>query len=334
MTTVAIAGSGHVAALYALATRELGWQVTALAERPGRNGEERARQIGVPLCNVSDLSGGADIVIVATDHRNRAADALRLVDSGAIVIVDAPMGATLLDAEMLVDAAQTDLSRVRCGMNLLFAPVIVSAVDAVRRIGPLTHMEVRAFQGRPHWDDSPEVARVGGVIFELAIQPIALALKAACAAAPTRVMSVSARTQAGTDPQFESQATIAVQFDSGLTATIHVEWDEAAPTWDFQAASNNGVVRAELLPEPLLEVNGDPIDIGPTRRSPSNPPQLGQLGYVAQLEHGFEPDSLKLGLQAMEVMMAAYLSASQQGESVSIPFTGPHHKTPSEFSEP
>lgn len=339
MTNVALVGSGYVTALHALAARTLSWPIAALAERPGRQGSDRARQIGVNLCGLDDLPGGLDLLIVATDHPHRVEDALRGVEGGATVLIEPPIAATLEGADRLVTADTAQPGRIRYGVNLLSAPVIREAIRLVGQIGDLTHLEIRAVQGRPGWDDSPDVQIVGGALFELGIHPVGLTLITANASSGAEVVSVSARLDSGSGHDLDDHAELTMEFDSGLRARIEVAWNEATPIWDIQAASDTGVVRAELLPEALLEMNGEPVEMPITHAAVSDPPQLAQLGYVDQLKDcaaGFRHDGTPLpgpdlGLRSLEVVMAAYASAADGGTAVPIPFVGPRNKTPYEI---
>jgi predicted dehydrogenase len=93
------------------------------------------------------------------------------------------------------------------------------------------------------------------------------------------------------------------------------------------------VVRAELLPEPLLEFNGDAVAL-PATSAPMA--VLEQLGYAAQLRalvddvaQGREPlMSATFGREVLQVVLAAYTSAGLGGEQVPLPFTGPRDRTP------
>ena len=93
------------------------------------------------------------------------------------------------------------------------------------------------------------------------------------------------------------------------------------------------MVRAELMPEVVLEHDGEPVPLAPTR--PGADPRLEQLGYVAQLEAvaaavGGRPSwcDARFGRGVLDVVMAAYSSAGRGGEEVILPFAGPRDRTP------
>jgi predicted dehydrogenase len=208
---------------------------------------------------------------------------------------------------------------------------VVEAVRACRRLGSLTHLEVRFAQGRPDWGDHLEPTWGGGALFDLGVHAVALAL---LAAAPARATSVGAQLLAGPGLDLDDDATVTLAFDSGLRTEVRATWRAPAPTWEAQAASPTGAVRLELVPHPSVEVNGVPVVL------PSPPPglatpQLHHLGYVAQLDAltadiaaGRAPTpGAQLGRHVLDIVCAAYRSA-RTGLEEAVPFTGPRDRTP------
>jgi predicted dehydrogenase len=210
--------------------------------------------------------------------------------------------------------------------------VVGEFVGACRRIGALSHLEVRFAQGRPDWSEHRlEPGWGGGALFDLGVRALAVAL---LAAAPARVVAVEAELKPGLRLEVDDDATVTLQFDTGLRAEVRATWRAAAPAWDAQAASPTGAVRLELVPEPAVEVNGRAL------RLPEPPPgiaspQLHHLGYVAQLaalvgdvDAGRPPRSTPvLGRLLLDIVAAAYASAST-GAPEAVPFAGPRDRTP------
>jgi|Tabmets5t2r1_1033131.scaffolds.fasta_scaffold01427_2 predicted dehydrogenase len=330
MVALAFAGAGFVTAIHGLAAEaQPDLRVVHVASRSTRSARRRAAQTGGVACGYDDLPGGADIVVVATPPALHRREAERAVAGAAAALVEAPLAATLDDADRLVAAAQG--GRVGYAENLVHSPAVVEAVAACRRLGSLTHLELRFAQGRPDWGDHLEPSWGGGALFDLGVHPIALAL---LAAAPARVTAVEARLLGGAGLELDDDATLTLAFDSGLTAQVRVTWRAPAPTWEAQAASPQGAVRLELVPRPSVEVNGVPVAL------PSPPPglaspQLHHLGYVAQLEAltadidaGRPPTpGPQLGRRVLDIVCAAYASA-RTGREEAVPFTGPRDRTP------
>jgi predicted dehydrogenase len=332
--TLAFAGAGWVTAVHGLAAAEVdGVTVAHVASQSEESAAGRAERVGARPCRYEDLPGDADAVVVATPPAVHRCEADRAVTGGAVALVEAPLAATLDDADHIV--ALAGRGRVAYGENLAHSPVVASAVQACRRIGDLTHLEVRLAQGRPEPGSRRfDPAWGGGVLFDLGVHALALAL---LMAAPARVVEVEADLRAGDDLAVDDDADVVLTFDSGLRAQVRASWRAAAPTWDGQAASATGAVRVELVPEPTVELNGRAL------RLPPAPPglatdQLHHLGYVNQLATlaadvagGRTPGvGPVFGRLLLDIVCAAYASAGS-GEPEAVPFTGDRGRTPHEL---
>jgi hypothetical protein len=119
---------------------------------------------------------------------------------------------------------------------------------------------------------------------------------------------------------------------------VHASWGGAARVlWDAQASAPDGVVRLELLPEPVLERNGVEVPLPPV---PSGmPPALAQLGYLGQLQT-FVDDlranaapavGAAFGRSVLDLTCAAYESAGKRSRWVKLPFRGPRNLSPIEL---
>lgn len=335
MTTLAFAGSGRITVVHGLAAQALGLTVTNVASRQPAHAAERAAQLGAVACDYADLPAGADVVVVATPPARHVPDALAALEGGAAVIVEKPLATTLADADALVAAAGPRGDRVGYAENLLYAPIIERAVALAADLGPLHHLEVRALQPRPDWGGFLTEAWGGGVLFDLGVHPIAVALALASAAGPARVTSVTAHLEGAPDIAVDEHAEVNLRFDTGLEARVTASWRHRDTVWDLEAAAATGVVRAELVPAHDLEHNGDPVAL-PRLRPGSAVPQLEQFGYVGQLEAltadltaGRRPRAdVELGRAVLDVVCAAYASAGDGGSAVTVPFSGPRDATP------
>ena len=343
-TTVSFAGSGRITVAHGLAIQAVGGvQVVAVASRDPAHAAERAEQVGATACAYDELPAGADVVIVATPPVRHAADVLQALERGASVIVEKPLCTTLADADALVAAAGRSGERVGYAENLAFAPIIERAVELSGGLGPLRHLEVRALSNRPTWGDFLHARWGGGVLFDLGVHPLAIALlvaraDAAAGSAGPRVVSVRAHLEASDDIEVDDHAEVQLTFDSGLVAQVVSSWREDSPQWDLQAASDAGVVRAELLPALLLEHDGEAVTLPPVPAA-IEIPQIEQFGYRGQIE-SFLGDfaagripamSVAFGREVLDVVCAAYASAGAGGEPVAVPFAGPRDRTPLEL---
>ena len=330
-TTVAFAGSGWVSTVHGLAAQAFDdVQVRWVASRSGDAAARRAGQVGATACRYDDLPGGVDAVVVATPPALHRREAERAVDGGALALVETPIAATLADADEIVALARR--GRVAYAENLVHSPVVADAVQVCRRIGAMTHLEVRFAQGLP--ESSP--ARLdpswgGGVLLDLGIHALAVAV---LMAAPARVIAVEADLAARGGVEVDDDARVALVFDTGLRAQVRATWRAAAPTWDAQAASATSAVRLELVPEPSVELNGAPLRL-PDPPSDLPTDQLHHLGYLDQLAAVAADVSADrsprvttvFGRFLLEIVCAASLAA-RTGEQVPLPFSGPRDRTP------
>lgn len=339
MTDWALAGAGWISAVHGLALSALpGSRVVAVASRTRQRAEERAAETGGEAVTYEDLPAGADIVIVATPPARHAVDALRALAAGAAVVVEKPLCTTLEDADRLVRVVEAGGLLVYAE-NLLFSDATSTAMTEIASLGGLRNLAARAMQPRPTWGGFTTRAWGGGVLFDLGVHPLALVLRAVRGAVP---VAVRATFEASPDIEVEDLASVQLRFDNGLVADIEVSWREPTPVWDLQAASDDGVVWFELLPDMHLERNGDPIALPPLPDASDHPPQLDHFGYVDQLREAQaswqarRPSALSdvyLGRDLLEIVCAASLSAAS-GEEVPLPYDGPRDRPPIELWRP
>ena len=338
MRHLAFAGAGHISIVHGLAAQTLpGVTVTRVASRQPERAAERAAQLGAQACTYDDLPGDADVVVVSTPPDRHVPDALAALAAGAAVIVEKPLATTLQAADQLVAADQAAGGRTGYAENLAFAPIVLRAASLVRGLGPLRHVDARMLQGRPNWGDFLTEGWGGGVLFDLGAHPIAIVLLLADAGpdGSDRVVRVRARLRGEPDVPVDTQAEVDLAFASGLHARVEVSWRDPVAVLDFQAASDDGVVRAELLPNVGLEHDGTGLALPPPRTSGVDA-RLDQFGYVGQLEDFLDdfavgrPPELgpRFGRLVLDLTCAAYASAGNGSAEVDAPFSGPRDLTP------
>ena len=323
---------------HAAATRQLGFELTEVASRTPERSAKLAATFGATAVTYADLPGSADIVVVATPPQCHTADAIRLLDAGAAVLLEKPLCRTLDEADQLVAAAARHGGRMLYAENLAYAPIVQRMIALAPSVGAVTHLEVRTLQGLPTWGGFTTDEWGGGALFDLGVHPLSLALLVANAAGEGSPVGVSAQLRGSETPvgshDSDEHADVWLRYRSGLVAHVESSWQAGPePLWDVQVAGETGVVRAELLPAQLLELNGDevalPAAIGQI-------PMLEQLGYTQQLRAfaddlvaGREPVmSATFGRHVLQVVLAAYQSAGTRGDEVALPFTGPRDLTP------
>ncbi|MEO5725318.1 MAG: hypothetical protein ABIQ39_15070, partial [Ilumatobacteraceae bacterium] len=257
-------------------------------------------------------------------------------DAGAAVLVEKPLCRTLAEADLIVAAAHAHQQHVLYAENLAYAPVINELVGRVAALGQLEHLEVRTIQALPTWGDFTSDEWGGGALFDLGVHPLAIALLVAAAAGEGRPVAVTAQLRGGEGHNSDEHADVTLQFASGLHAHVVSSWQGGPTTvWDVQVASATGVLRADLMPTPTLELNGEAIALPPITAPVA---AVEQFGYVAQLKalvddsaDGRTPTmSAAFGRDVLQVVCAAY-SAAGSGTAVALPFAGPRHLTPLEL---
>ncbi len=330
--TLAFAGVGWIAAVHGAAIDAVpGLSVRAVASRNPERAAETAQRLGTTTCTYDELPAGADGVVICTPPAQHAALALQVVRAGAGVLVEKPLCTTLADADALVAAAEAG-GRIAYAENLVHAPIVRRALEHTAQLHGIDLLEVRALQARPTWGDFLTEAWGGGVLFDLGVHPLAVAL---LLAAPAQPVEVRATLEGAADHPVDEHAEVHLAFDTGLMARVVTSWrGRETPTWDAQVSSPDGVVRMELLPEVRLERNGVEVPLPPLPEGIV--PQLEQLGYLPQIE-AFAVDlasrrapeiGAAFGRSVLDVVCGAYTSAGLGGAWVELPFDGPRDRTP------
>lgn len=326
-TTVALGGAGFIAVVHALAAQTAGMQVTAVASGGGSSARHLAGELDAKKVRPEDLPAGADVLVVAAPPRHHVPLALAGIRAGAHTLVEKPLAATLAGADRLVAAAdEAPAVRVRCAENLLHSPVWRHVEERRPALGTLGHLSLRTLQPPPTWGHFTQPLDVGGVLYDLGPHALALALGLAGEAC----VGVTAALSSTRDDGADDAADVALRFVSGLVATVEVSWVADDTVWEAQAASDSGVLRLELLPEVLLEHDGEPV---PVALRHGGEPSLEQFGYVDQLldlvADGDRPgQTVHEARTVLEVICAAYRSAGLGGDEVPLPFTGDRELTP------
>ncbi len=329
--SIALAGAGYIAVVHALAADSAGAKVTAVASAGGKSARHLAGELDAKKVSPEALPAGADFLIVATPPGQHAELALQGLQAGASVLVEKPLATTLAEADRIVAAAGQGAqvgAVLRCAENLLHSPVWAHAVSLRAGLGTLTHLSLRTLQPPPDWGHFAEPLTAGGVLFDLGPHALALALGLADEPVAAVSASLSSTRQDGAD----DSATVVLRFESGLRASIEISWVSEFTVWEAQASSETGVLRIELIPEVLLEHNGDSVAIA--LRHPQADATLEQFGYVDQLLDLISLDPNRPGQTAeqartiLEIICASYQSARHQGNEVQLPFNGDRSLTP------
>jgi len=323
---LAFAGAGTISVVHAIAAAATETKICAVASRTPERSAERASQVGAESVTYDALPAGADAVVVCTPPDRHAADTLHALRAGAVVMVEKPLAATLEEADRLVEAG----GQVLYAENLAFSPLVVAANQLVAQIGAPRFIEIRQLSPRPTWGAFLDPARGGGVLFDLGSHAIALAL---LLAGSDPAIGVHATLEHAADSEVDDTAEVFIDFASGLRARIETNWTNPDAIWDLQVSSDTGVVRTELVPQPGIELNGEPVVLPALTRDTD--PHIEQLGYIDQMltlrdvvNGAPSPIDARFGRRVLEVISAAYAAARTPGATVALPFTGLRNRTP------
>ncbi len=310
---LAIVGTGGAASVHADAAAAAGIPVTALVGRRRRSGRDLAETTGAPLVRLDDLPGRAEVVLVATDPASHAAVTGRVLDLGLPVLVERPLAGSVAEAAALAGRGAV------AAENLRHAPLVRAVLD---RGGSPVDVEVRIRRPRPGWGFWPGAPATPGLLIDLLAPAAALALDAlALGSDPTTGVAdaILLATAPGAD-------TVEVDLRlAGRRARIGVAWT-SVPLVDLQVAGDGFVSRAELLPHPGFELDGEPQP-PPVDHDAEAP--LVALGYVGQLRTVLPalvsaprgtPATDRMGV-AVAVVLAAVLDSLAIGGAVEVRHT-------------
>jgi myo-inositol 2-dehydrogenase/D-chiro-inositol 1-dehydrogenase len=329
---LALAGAGWIAAVHGYAVDHVpGLRIGHVASRDPQRAAAAAARIGAEPCRYEDLPAGADGVVVCTPPAQHLGHAQQAIRGGAGVLIEKPLCTTLAEADELVAAAEGG-ARIAYAENLVHAPIVRLALTHAAQLHGIDLVDVRALQSRPGWGDFLTEGWGGGVLFDLGVHPLAVALLLAAPAVP---VEVRAELDGAADHPVDEHAEVQLRFDTGLHARVTASWRGGdTPIWDAQASAPDGVVRLELLPSLLLERNGTEVRLPGIPEGV--PRQLEELGYLSQIEsfaldlqRDRQPElGAAFGRRILDVVCAAYASAGRGGEWVDLPFAGPRDRTP------
>lgn len=329
--TLALCGAGMISHAHAAAARHLGLDIVAVASRSDARRLRRSAELAARAVTYDKLPAGADIVIVATPPACHVEHALHCLERGSSVIVEKPLATTLIDADRINLVSERHGHRVLYAENLAYAPAFRRWISEVSTMGQLGHLSIRMEQSAPSWGDFLDPDWGGGVLFDLGVHPIALAVLTGRACGAGEIVSASAHLHGETT---DDRAEVTLTFERGLRVALELSWrDSSTTSWILQAASPSDALTLELMPDVLLERNGTPV---PLPLIGSEPPMIATLGYIDQLR-AFMADletqtrpwmSVDFGRWILEIVCACYVSAGKGGMATPVPSGCDRSSTP------
>jgi len=132
-TRIAVIGVGHLGQHHAriLAAMPEADLVAVVDTKPDRAAEIATKYATAALTDHSSLIGHVDAVSIATPTVSHVDIALPFIETGAAVLVEKPMAASLADADRLVAAAEARGTLLAVGHTERFNPAVAAAVPLV-----------------------------------------------------------------------------------------------------------------------------------------------------------------------------------------------------------
>src|SRR5690606_11083755 len=137
-------------------------------------------------CTYDELPAGAAGVVVCTPPAQHLDHAMHAIAAGAGVLLEKPLCTTLAEADELVAAAEAGAA-IAYAENLVHAPIVRLALTHAAQLHGIDLIDVKALQSRPTWGDFLTESWGGGVLFDLGVHPLAIALLLAAPAVPVEV---------------------------------------------------------------------------------------------------------------------------------------------------
>jgi predicted dehydrogenase len=248
---VGVLGTGWMAGRMARALRVVdGVRLQAVASRSPARAQAFAHAHEVPTAHGGYEALAADpaidLVYVATEHSEHAADCLLALDHGKPVLCEKPFA---LDAEQAARVADAARRRGLFCMEALWTHFVPALRELDRRLqgGAIgdVRMLVAQLGSAVVFDRASRLfdpARGGGALLDLGVYPVSLAV--AVLGAPTRVSAHAVLGPTGVD----EQCTALLDFDGGRQAVITASLRHRLPN----AADLTGTEGLVHVHEPLF----------------------------------------------------------------------------------
>jgi predicted dehydrogenase len=180
-----VVGAGAIAQRFASdLSRRPDARLTAVAARSEASAQAFAQAFGAPHAHIGAAALAArpdvDIVYIATPNADHLASALACIAGGKAVLIEKPIAVSSEQARTIAAAAAE--ARVFCmeAMWMRFTPGVVRAKAMIEagEIGQPLHLDARLFypQALDPTDRFHDLAQGGGVLLDLGVYPVSLAL--------------------------------------------------------------------------------------------------------------------------------------------------------------
>ena len=289
-----------------------------LTDADANRGREAAGRFGVRYFDDADsLFEDVDAVVVCSENKNHARDAIPALHGGVHVLCEKPISTTVDDAVAMVEASESSGSRLGIAFPVRYLPSIVRAKEIVRE-GSLGR--ILAVNGTNHgqipggWFLDPELAG-GGAVMDHTVH-LADILRWMLDAEVKSVYAEVGSFFGAAETDDAAILTLELEggpFADGTFATIDPSWSrgEGFPTWGdvtLRIAGTTGVLDVDPFARPLRTFDHD-----------TGAPSWSYTGedmnelMLADFLRGVAEDDPACasgldGLRTLEIVLAAYAS--------------------------
>ena len=319
MLKIGISGAGYAGQYFVKALAELGYPVTAIANRTRERGEALAAEAKARFFNSpADMlaHSGAEALVVATSTERHLADIQAAAEAGIRhVFCEKPAGVSLEDTLHIREVCKTHSINLGVGYKMRFESIFSAAhrLLAAGRIGDLVSITLNFWQPIPHsaW------YLTSGYIRETMVHTIDLA----CWLAGAVPEYVICRTESFAGGIKEDRASMMLRFRGGVTASLSGGWIQGYPyvagrkNIHFEIVGTGGYI-CGVRPGHLLLCDADGLrrlDVA------QNDPVLEELAdYFGRIEGGIlAAVGIEDALRVHRILEAAAAS-DKSGQTASV----------------
>lgn len=293
-------------------------EFVGISDEDASRGREAAERYGVSFFeDAQALFEAVEAVIVCSENKNHARDAIAALQSGVHVLCEKPIATTIEDALAMIRASEEARRHLRVAFPVRYAPAVRQAREVVRSGGI---GRILAVNGTNHgqipggWFLDPDLAG-GGALMDHTVH-VADALRWMLDAEATNVYAEVGTFFGG--GEIDDAAILTVEFEGGvladgLFATIDPSWSrgDSYPTWGdvtLRITGTSGVLNVDAFARHLTTFEYEEGKVIWTHTGED----MNEL-MLEDFLRGTATDSPAGasgvdGLRALEIVLAAYRS--------------------------
>jgi predicted dehydrogenase len=290
-----------------------------LTDADANRGREAAERFGVRYFDDADpLFEAVDAVVVCSENKNHARDAIPAMQAGVHVLCEKPISTTVDDARAIMAASEASGSQFRTAFPVRYLPSIVRAREIVREgsLGRILAINATNHGQIPGgWFLDPDLAG-GGAVMDHTVH-LADVLRWMLDAEVESVYAEVDSFFGATETDDAAILTLELQggpFAEGIFATIDPSWSrgEGYPTWGdvtMRIAGTAGVLDVDPFARPLRTF-GHKSGAPSWSYTGEDMNALMLADFLRGVARGEPSGASGLdGLRTLEVVLAAYSSA-------------------------